>query len=62
MVPGSQFSGVVRKTVRHLVLVGVLAVACGLQGCATSLETLGLGVGLGAAAAVGGLICAIGCH
>lgn len=50
------------KTVRQLLLVVILAGVCGLQGCATSLETLGLGLGLGAAGAVGGAVCMISCH
>lgn len=51
-----------RNPVRRALLVATVAAACGLQGCATSLETLGLGLGLGAVGALGALGCAIGCH
>jgi hypothetical protein len=47
---------------RQLLLTGILSAACGLQGCATSLETFGMGLGLGAAGAVGGAVCMISCH
>jgi hypothetical protein len=50
------------RTMRQLLLIVVLAGVCGLQGCATSLETFGLGLGLGAAGAVGGAVCMISCH
>ena len=50
------------KAVRQLLLGALLTVVCGLQGCATSLETLGLGVGLGALGVAGGAVCMLACH
>jgi hypothetical protein len=50
------------RTVRQVLLVVILTFVCGLQGCASSLETFGLGLGLGAAGAVGGAVCMISCH
>jgi hypothetical protein len=62
MVCRRQSRNAARTTARRIVLIGALAALCSLQGCATSLETFGLGAGLGAAGALGALICAVGCH
>ncbi|MGA7782126.1 MAG: hypothetical protein WCA85_31050 [Paraburkholderia sp.] len=62
MVRPSQSGATSSKAVRQLLLVAILTVVCGLQGCANSIETLGLGLGLGAAGAVGGAVCMISCH
>ena len=62
MIHGSRYSPVVCKRVRCLLLAATLACACGLQGCATSLETFGLGAGVGIVGAFGLLGCAIGCR
>ncbi|MFM0057707.1 hypothetical protein [Paraburkholderia phytofirmans] len=43
-------------------MVTALAWACALQGCATSLETFGLGAGVGIVGAFSLLGCAIGCR
>ncbi|MFM0120551.1 hypothetical protein P0D73_17020 [Paraburkholderia sp. RL18-101-BIB-B] len=43
-------------------MVATLACACALQGCATSLETFGLGAGVGIVGAFSLLGCAIGCR
>jgi hypothetical protein len=43
-------------------MVATLACACGLQGCATSLETFGLGAGVGIVGAFSLFGCAIGCR
>ncbi|RFU44977.1 hypothetical protein D0B32_24825 [Paraburkholderia sp. DHOC27] len=50
------------RAMRQVLLIAILILACSLQGCASSFETLGLGLGLGAAGAVGGAICMISCH
>lgn len=62
MVRPSRCGAISSKAVRQLLLVGILTVVCGLQGCATSLETFGLGLGLGAVGAVGGAVCMLSCH
>jgi hypothetical protein len=62
MIHGSRYSTVVRNRVRRFLLAATLACACGLQGCATSLETFGLGAGVGIVGAFGLLGCAIGCR
>lgn len=49
-------------TLRRVLIAGTLASACLLQGCATTLETFGLGVGVGVIGAVSTIACAIGCH
>jgi hypothetical protein len=51
-----------RRRVRHFLLAITLVGAGSLQGCATSIETLGLGVGIGLAGAAGLLTCAISCR
>lgn len=53
---------VARNHVRQILLAATLVFACSLQGCATSLETFGLGAGVGIAGAFGLISCAIGCH
>ncbi|CAB3639300.1 hypothetical protein LMG24238_00128 [Paraburkholderia sediminicola] len=62
MIHSSRRCLVARNRVRQILLVTALAFACSLQGCATSLETFGLGAGVGIAGAFGLLGCAIGCH
>jgi hypothetical protein len=62
MVRPSRYGVTSSRTVRQVLLIAILAAVCGLQGCATSLETFGLGLGLGAAGAVGGAVCMISCH
>ncbi len=62
MVQPSRSNAMSSRAVRQLLLIAILTVVCGLQGCANSLETLGLGLGLGAAGAVGGAVCMISCH
>jgi hypothetical protein len=63
MNDGSQCGTVVmRKRVRRWLFAATLVCTCGLQGCATSLETFGLGAGVGIVGALGALGCAIGCH
>ncbi|MGF6770437.1 hypothetical protein P3T18_002916 [Paraburkholderia sp. GAS199] len=54
--------GVLRTGARRALLVSALSLACGLQGCATSLETFGLGAGVGIVGAFSLLGCAIGCR
>ncbi|MGI4859686.1 MAG: hypothetical protein ACRYHA_22740 [Janthinobacterium lividum] len=51
----------VAKTVRHVVVLVALVAVCGLQGCATRVETLGLGIGLGAVGTVAGVSCVLTC-
>ncbi|CAB3642901.1 hypothetical protein LMG22037_00455 [Paraburkholderia phenoliruptrix] len=48
--------------IRQATLVAAMAVLLSLQGCATSLETFGLGAGVGIVGAFSLLGCAIGCH
>lgn len=62
MIHGSRSSRLARSRIRQLLMVAALAGACGLQGCATSLETLGLGAGVGIVGAFSLLGCAIGCR
>lgn len=62
MMRGSLYGALMRNPLRRLLLAALLASVCGLQGCATSIETLGLGIGIGAVGAVGAIGCAIGCH
>jgi hypothetical protein len=62
MMHGSRYGTVVRNGARRLLLTTMLAGVCGLQGCATSLETFGLGAGVGFFGTIGLLTCAIGCH
>jgi hypothetical protein len=62
MIHGSRHGKVVRNQARRLLLAVTLACACGLQGCATSLETFGLGAGVGIVGAFGLIGCAIGCR
>jgi uncharacterized membrane protein len=62
MIHSSRHCLVARNRARQILLVAALAFACSLQGCATSLETFGLGVGMGVAGAFGLISCAIGCH
>jgi hypothetical protein len=52
----------VRKRVRQGLFAATLVCACALQGCATSLETFGLGAGVGIVGAFGLISCAIGCR
>jgi hypothetical protein len=51
-----------RKRARHFLLAITLVCVGSLQGCATSIETFGLGVGIGLAGAAGLLTCAISCR
>jgi hypothetical protein len=51
-----------RKHARHFLLTITLGSVCCLQGCATSIETLGLGVGIGIASTIGMATCAITCR
>ncbi|MDE1181920.1 hypothetical protein [Paraburkholderia sp.] len=44
-----------------LIAIAMVA-ACSLGGCATTLETFGLGVGVGVVGAISTVVCAIGCH
>ncbi|HYS66286.1 MAG TPA: hypothetical protein VEN30_21090 [Paraburkholderia sp.] len=62
MIHGTRHRLVIRARARQLLWVSALAFACGLQGCATSLETFGLGAGVGIVGAFSLLGCAIGCH
>jgi hypothetical protein len=63
MKDGSQYGTAgMGKRVRPWLFAATLVCACGLQGCATSLETFGLGAGVGIVGALGALGCAIGCH
>lgn len=62
MIQGSRPRTIMRHRARHVLLAITLVCVCSLQGCASSLETLGLGVGLGVAGAVGMITCAITCH
>ncbi|MEC5404528.1 hypothetical protein VOM14_02955 [Paraburkholderia sp. MPAMCS5] len=62
MIETSQASRAARRTIRPLVLAAAVALIFSLQGCATSLETFGLGAGVGMIGAFGLLGCAIGCH
>lgn len=62
MIHGSRPSTVMRNRARHFLLAITLVGVCSLQGCATSLETLGLGFGMGVAGAVGLVTCAISCR
>jgi hypothetical protein len=62
MIHSSRYSRPVRSRARQLLMVATLACACGLQGCATSLETFGLGAGVGIVGAFSLLGCAIGCR
>lgn len=62
MIHSSRTSRPVRSRTRQLLMVTALACACGLQGCATSLETFGLGAGVGIVGAFGLLGRAIGCR
>jgi len=50
------------RAIRQATLVAAMAVLLSLQGCATSLETFGLGAGVGIVGAFSLLGCAIGCH
>ncbi|NKJ50440.1 hypothetical protein CIC12_27705 [Burkholderia sp. SG-MS1] len=60
---GSRYGRVLkRERVRRWLFAATLVCACGLQGCATSLETFGLGAGVGIVGALGALGCAIGCR
>lgn len=62
MIHSSRHSLVAHNQARRIILAVALAFACSLQGCATSLETFGLGAGVGIASAFGLIGCAIGCH
>ncbi|CAB3806315.1 hypothetical protein [Paraburkholderia caffeinilytica] len=62
MIHSSRHRRVARNPARQILLAAALAVVCSLQGCATSLETFGLGAGVGIAGAFGLISCAIGCH
>jgi hypothetical protein len=62
MIHGSRPRTVMRKRARHLLLAVTLVGVCSLQGCATSLETLGLGIGMGVAGTIGLVTCAISCR
>ncbi|MFM0400471.1 hypothetical protein [Paraburkholderia aspalathi] len=62
MIHSSRHCLIARNQVRQILLAAALAVACSLQGCATSLETFGLGAGVGIVGAFGLITCAIGCH
>jgi hypothetical protein len=59
---GNRYGTMVQKRVRRCLLAVTLASVCGLQGCATSLETFGLGAGVGIVGAFSLLGCAIGCR
>jgi len=62
MIHSSRHSRLARSHIRQLLMVAALAGACGLQGCATSLETFGLGAGVGIVGAFSLIGCAIGCR
>ena len=62
MIHSSRHSQLARNRTRQLLMVAALAGVCGLQGCATSLETFGLGAGVGIVGAFSLLGCAIGCR
>jgi len=62
MIHRSRYSRPARSCTRQLLMVATLACACALQGCATSLETFGLGAGVGIVGAFSLLGCAIGCR
>jgi hypothetical protein len=62
MVHSSRYSQIARNRIRQVLMVTALAWACALQGCATSLETFGLGAGVGIVGAFSLLGCAIGCR
>lgn len=62
MIHDSRPRTVMRKRARHLLLAITLAGAGSLQGCASSIETLGLGVGLGVAGVIGLATCALSCR
>ncbi|MGF6571221.1 MULTISPECIES: hypothetical protein [Paraburkholderia] len=62
MILDSRPRTAMRNRGRHFLLAITLVCVGSLQGCATSLETLGLGAGIGVAGAVGLLTCAISCR
>lgn len=62
MIHSSRYSRPARNRARQVLMVAALAGACALQGCATSLETFGLGAGVGIVGAFSLLGCAIGCR
>jgi hypothetical protein len=62
MMDASQSSQAGRRGIRQLVLATAIGMVFTLQGCATSLETFGLGAGVGIVGAFSLLGCAIGCH
>jgi hypothetical protein len=62
MIHNNRPRTMMRKRARHFLLAITLVCVGSLQGCATSLETLGLGVGIGLAGAAGLLTCAISCR
>jgi hypothetical protein len=51
-----------RRVRSFMVAVAAVVVLLNMQGCATSLETFGLGAGVGIVGAFSLLGCAIGCH
>ncbi|WP_025597027.1 hypothetical protein [Burkholderia sp. WSM2230] len=62
MTETSQFNNAVPRRARQFALAAAVVVMFSLQGCATSLETFGLGAGVGIVGAFSLLGCAIGCH
>lgn len=62
MTGTSRFNNAAPRKVRQFALAAAVVVLLGLQGCATSLETFGLGAGVGIVGAFSLLGCAIGCH
>lgn len=46
---------------KFIVSIVAFLLVCMLGGCATTIGNIGLGMGLGAAATLGGLYCALGC-
>jgi hypothetical protein len=62
MIDASQANDAGRRAIRQLALASAVTLVLSLQGCATSLETFGLGAGVGIVGAFSLLGCAIGCH
>ncbi|MFM0739386.1 hypothetical protein PQQ51_19270 [Paraburkholderia xenovorans] len=61
-MPHSNQHGIIRTGARRIMFAVAFALTFGLQGCASSLETFGLGAGVGIVSAFSALGCAVGCH
>ncbi|MFM0195755.1 hypothetical protein PQQ65_21850 [Paraburkholderia strydomiana] len=62
MIDTTHANSAMRHSIRRILLIPAVTILFSMQGCATSLETFGLGAGVGIVGVFGLLGCAIGCH